>query len=76
LENLSLVEKKFLASFLICIILATGFVGVAMLLNLKEDEIKIKIEQLIEWKIRRTHLKPNMQAARQRILCSTMKLTV
>ena len=41
-------EKKFIAICLVCIILVTGLVGVSMLLNQKEDEIKIKIEQFVE----------------------------
>ena len=62
-------EKKFIAICLICIILVTGLVGVTMLLNQKEDEIKIKTEQFIEMEDQKTHWKTSLQAARQRTPC-------
>ena len=49
-------EKKFIAIRLVCIILVTGLVGVTMLLNQKEDEIKIKTEQFIEMKDQKNSL--------------------
>ncbi len=56
-------EKKFIAICLVCIILVTGLVGVTMLLNQKEDEIKIKTEQFIEMEDQKNSLETQLASS-------------
>jgi hypothetical protein len=62
-EDLAMAEKKFIAICLICIILVTGLVGVTMLLNQKEDEIKIKTEQFIEMEDQKNSLENQLASS-------------